>query len=176
MSEEKGENSKESKDLEQNKKEEQLSLVALSVIIGLCGGFLWSLIGYIAYLFSFTEVSPRAVLEPIAVGDWQNTWLGLVISFVILSVLSAGTALLYYVAFKRFKGMWPGMVYGLLLFGIIFFILNPLFPSIEPIREIDGYTWVTSACLYILYGVFIGYSISYEAHELRVKEKQEVSQ
>ena len=176
MSEEQGEKSKENKELEQNKKEEQLSLVALSAIIGLCGGIFWSLIGYFAYLFSFTKVSPRAVLEPIAVGDWKNTWLGLVIALIILSVFSMGAALLYYAAFKRFKGMWPGAVYGLLLFGVIFFILNPLFPSIKPIQEIDWYTWVTSACLYILYGVFIGYSISYEANELRVREKQEVSQ
>ncbi|HWO77605.1 MAG TPA: YqhR family membrane protein [Bacillus sp. (in: firmicutes)] len=176
MSEENKEKSKENKELEQNKTEEQLSLAALSAIIGLCGGLFWSLIGYVAYLFSFTKVSPRAVLEPIAVGDWKNTWLGLVISIVLLSVLSMGAALLYYAAFRRFKGMWLGMAYGLLLFGVIFFILNPLFPSIRPIREIDGYTWVTSACLYILYGVFIGYSISYEANDLRVKEKQEVSQ
>ncbi|GAA0345975.1 YqhR family membrane protein [Bacillus carboniphilus] len=161
--------------LEQNKKEEPMSLVAMSAVIGLCGGLFWSLVGYLAYWFSFTEVSPRVVLEPIAVGDWKNSWLGVVISLGMLSVFSMGAALVYYVALKKFKRMWIGIAYGLLLFGVIFFILNPIFPSIKPIRDIDWYTWVTSACLYALYGLFIGYSISYEANEMRVEKETEVS-
>lgn len=34
-------------------------------------------------------------------------------------------------------------------------------------------TVITSICFYILYGVFIGYSISYEESEIRNSEKKE---
>lgn len=53
-------------------------------------------------------------------------------------------------------------MYGIVLFFIVFFILNPLFPGIKPFTELKRDTVITSICLYIVYGIFIGYSISYE--------------
>lgn len=175
MSEEHIEEKQRDPKLEQNKREEPVSIVGMTAVIGLVGGLFWGAIGYLCYLFSFTEVSPSVILEPLAIGAWKETWLGVVISLGILGVLSIGVALVYYAALKKTKGIYSGMAYGLALFVIVFIVLNPVFPSIKPINEISGYTWITSICLYILYGLFIGYSISYEVNELRIQKEKGIS-
>ncbi|MEH7367342.1 YqhR family membrane protein, partial [Priestia megaterium] len=39
------------------------------------------------------------------------------------------------------------------------------------IGELPANTIISSLCIYILYGVFIGYSISFEAAELQTKDE-----
>lgn len=159
--------------LEQNQKEKPMSLITMTVITGLVGGILWSGIGYLTYLFHFTEIRPNAVLEPWALGDWKNGWLGTVISILFLGLISIVVALIYYAVLKKFKHMYAGMAYGIILFLLVFLVLHPIFPSIEPIGELKRNTIITSICLYILYGTFIGYSISYEYEEQQYREKRE---
>ncbi|WLR46297.1 YqhR family membrane protein [Halobacillus litoralis] len=58
-----------------------------------------------------------------------------------------------------------GVFYGIGLWAIVYFLLTPIFPAIPTFMELNSDTWVTTGCLFILYGVFIGYSISYEYRE-----------
>lgn len=159
--------------LEQNKKEKPMSLLTMTVLTGLIGGILWSAIGYLAYVFNFTEIHPNVILEPWTIGNWKKEWLGTVISIVLIGVLSIAAALIYYAALKKFNYIWIGAVYGVLLFAVVYFILNPIFPGIPSFGELERNTIVTSVCLYLLYGVFVGYSISYEANELKKQEMME---
>jgi hypothetical protein len=69
--------------------------------------------------------------------------------------------------------MWMGVIFGIVLWGIIFFVLEPLFPNIPAFGDLEINTLVSTACLFILYGTFIGYSISYDYHDTRIKEKKE---
>ncbi|MDP4085624.1 MAG: YqhR family membrane protein [Bacillota bacterium] len=143
--------------------------------IGLFGGVFWTIIGYFAYLFSFTELRPNIILEPWALGDWKRDWLGTAISIIIIGLFSVGAAFVYYGMLKKLKGIWPGFIYGIVIFLLVFIVLNPLFPSMDPFLKLDRDTLVTSACLYIVYGVFIGYSISYESQNQKVQDKEPVS-
>ncbi|WP_170007628.1 YqhR family membrane protein [Bacillus fonticola] len=160
---------------EQNKQEEPMSFLATVILTGFIGGAFWSGLGYIASLFQFTEVSPRVVLEPFTVGEWTGTWIGLVVSLLLYGGLGAGAALGYYIVLRKLKPFYIGFGYGLGLFGIVFFILHPMFPSMPPLLELTINTFITSACLFGLFGLFIGYSISYENNELRVKSEKPVS-
>ncbi|MGG5255096.1 YqhR family membrane protein [Neobacillus sp. SM06] len=149
-----------------------MSFIVLVFWTGLFGGIFWSLMGYIAYLFSFTELSPRVVLEPWALGNWKEGWLGTIISLLVIGIFSVAAAYLYYAFLKKRKGIWPGIGYGLFIFLLIFFVLNPLFPSIRPITDLSRDTIITSICLYAIYGMFIGYSISYEYENKHGKNQE----
>jgi hypothetical protein len=161
------------KELEQNKQEKPLSFIGMVVMTGFIGGLLWSGIAYICYMFSFTKLEPNIILEPWAVGDWKESWLGIIISIIAYGLISIGVALVYYAALRKLKSMWVGAGYGVALLALVFLVLNPLFPSMKAVTETDYNTLITSACLYILYGVFIGFSISYEENELRHHHEKE---
>jgi hypothetical protein len=151
--------------LEQNQKERPMSLIMKVVITGFFGGAFWSLLGYFAYTFHFTELSPNMILLPWAVGDWKYGRLGNFLSIFLIGILSILVALVYYAFFKNMKNIWAGVVYGVALWALIFFVFNPLFPNLQSVAELNRDTTITTICLYILYGVFIGYSISFEAAE-----------
>lgn len=159
--------------LEQSQREKPLSFIAMVVIIGFVGGVFWSALGYLAYLFNFTEIRPNVIIEPWTIGSWKEEWLGTVISIILIGIISIAAAILYYFTLRKFGSMWVGAGYGLVLLLLVFFVLNPIFPGIRPFAELSKITLITSACFYILYGVFVGYSISYEESENRKVEKKE---
>ena len=64
-------------------KEQPMSFMTLVVLTGLIGGLLLSSLAFLAYIFNFTSISPRIILDPWALGDWKKTWLGIVISIII---------------------------------------------------------------------------------------------
>lgn len=158
--------------LEQNQHAKPMSLTTTSAITGFIGGVFWGAISYIAYYFNFTEIRPSTVLEPWAVGEWKTGWIGVIISLIVLGVLGVVAAFLYYFTLKKFLKMWVSLAYGTVLFLVVFIILNPLFPGFNPITKLDRNTILTTFCLYLLFGMFVGYSISYEYQEK--KEQNEL--
>jgi hypothetical protein len=152
-----------------------MSLITMVFWIGLFGGVFWGSIGYLAYFFSLSEIRPNIILEPWALGNWKKEWLGTVISIIFIGAFSVGAAFLYYAVLKRLKGIWPGFGYGIMLFLLVFFVLNPLFPGMAPFLQLQRDTIITSICLYIVYGIFIGYSISYAFQNQIVQVKESAS-
>ncbi|ALC89964.1 hypothetical protein AM500_09390 [Bacillus sp. FJAT-18017] len=146
----------------------------LIILTGFWGGLFWSFLGQVGYYFNFTKISPRVILEPWALGNWKTSWLGTLISMILIAVISIGVAFVYSVLLKKAKGLIPGAAFGLGVFLIIFLLLNPIFPGISPLRDLDKNTFVTSVCLFLLYGVFIGYSISWEF--LNIQNNKEISE
>lgn len=159
--------------LEQNQHARPISLPAMTALTGFFGGIFWGLIGLLSYFFHFTEIGPNTVLEPWAVGDWKTSWLGTVISLTLIGLLGIVAAFIYYFTLKKFKSMWAGLLYGAILFALVFFVLNPLFPSLNPISELKRNTIISMVCLYLLFGVFVGYSISYEYNEQNARKNIE---
>jgi hypothetical protein len=147
-------------------KGQAMSFLAKVVVIGLVGGVFWSFLAYLAYIINLTEVSPNLILQPWVLGAWKDKALGMVISILIIGVISIVAALIYYAALKRFKNMLAGIIYGVALWALVFYVLNPIFPNLKTVRELEMNTIITTICFYILYGVFVGYSISFEAAEL----------
>lgn len=151
-----------------------MSFLIMVFWTGLFGGIFWGAIGYMAYLFNFTDISPNVILEPWALGNWKYGWLGKVISLIFLGIISIASAFIYYATLRKLKGMWFGLGFGVVLFLLVFFVLNPIFPGIKPFFELSRDTIITSICLYMLYGIFIGYSINYE-YELNKVQDNEAS-
>ncbi|MBO9129694.1 YqhR family membrane protein [Bacillus sp. 165] len=151
--------------LEQNKKEGQQSFITKVVIIGLFGGVFWSLVWYVFHIFSFSQVGPNYLLLPFAFGNWKNGVWGQFAGVVVLSVISILLALLYGAFLKKFQGISPGIIFGLAIWAALFLGMSSFIPSLKGITDFTKETLVTTGCLYILYGVFIAYSVSYEASE-----------
>lgn len=167
MSEKDKNTEKDNKNLEQNKSDEPLSHIAKVMITGFFGGVFWSIIGYLAYYFNFTELGPSLILQPWALGNWKNEATGQWIGIIIIGLLSIGVALIYNVFLKNIPKVWPSILFGVALWLIVFYILNPIFPNLESVRDFSRNTILTTICLYVLYGVFVGYSISYDAEQMK---------
>lgn len=165
---------KKEKQLEQNKREEPLSLLTRAAITGFTGGVIASIAGLVMYYFNFTEVSPKSfVLRSWIHASWIDGWLGNLITILIIGLVSMLIAFIYYISMRKLYSMWIGVIFGLILWGVVFFVLQPLFPNIPAFVDLDANTLVSSACLFVLYGTFIGYSIAYDYHDSKVKEKKE---
>ncbi|MFZ3590294.1 YqhR family membrane protein [Bacillus sp. DJP31] len=166
---------KEDKKLEQNQTEQPLSPAARTAITGLFGGIFWGSLGYLCYVFSFSKIPPNVLLDPVAIGDWKEGTLSQFISVLILGLISILVAFAYFAILRKFDKLWVGLLFGLVLWGTVFFVLNPIFSGIPPFKELDLNTIVTTVCLFILYGVFIGYSISFEVVELNIQREPNYS-
>ncbi|MFB1050389.1 YqhR family membrane protein [Paraliobacillus sp. JSM ZJ581] len=151
------------KQLEQNKREQPVSIISRTLTTGFFGGLFWSFIAWMASYFHFTTVSPATfVIRAWLDADWTNTWLADVLSILTISVISILVALVYYILLRKTRGLLPSILFGLLLWGVVFYALLPIFPNIKPLSQLDSDTIVTTICLFLLYGIFIGYSISYD--------------
>lgn len=153
--------------LEQNKGERQFSFTGRVLTIGFVGGLFWSLIGYGVYMLNFTKLRPALVLSPWVVSDWKDKALGDWIGILIIGLLSMLVAIIYKVVLAKFKHMITGILYGIALWAIVFYLLRPMFPGLKPIQDLGTNTLITTLCLYVLYGLFIGFSISFEYDELQ---------
>ncbi|WP_096434700.1 YqhR family membrane protein [Alteribacter populi] len=159
---------------EQSKSEQSMSFSSSVAATGFFGGLFWSFIGYLTFVFNFSRIGPALVLMPWALPDWKNGWLGQVVGILAIGVLSIGIAFLYRLIFVKINKLWPGVVFGFLLWTLVFGLFNPMFPGLKPLQQMDINTKVTTLCLYILYGAFIGYSVSYEYHERTTHEGESI--
>lgn len=162
--------------IQQDNRKRPVSFTVKCVVIGFWGGLIMSAIGYFAYLLNFTTFGPALVLAPLALGSWKTETTGQIVGIFVVALLSILTALVYKFALARWYTMWVGVVYGAVIWFIVFYVLNSIFPSLEPFDEFNTNTLVTTMCLYILYGLFIGYSICFDYHQLNTPSEGESNQ
>ncbi|MBM7646335.1 tetrahydromethanopterin S-methyltransferase subunit B [Scopulibacillus daqui] len=155
---------------EQNKKAKQATSNGRVALIGFFGGLIWSLIGYLAYLIHFSKVGPSLILAPFVLGKWKNKIGGQFLGILIICIVSILIALLYKYALGKIKSMWVGIIFGLMLWVIVFYVLQPLIPGLDPVSKLGKNTNSISLCLYALYGLFVGYSISFDLESLANEE------
>lgn len=149
----------------ESKKDEDYTKVkstGRTVLIGFWGGLIWAFMGFIAYYLNFAKYGPALILAPWALGKWKNGLYGQITGVVVIALLSILIAFLYKWALGRVKNMWISVGFGVALWVIVFYIIQPWIPSLLPVLKIGANTITTSLSLYILYGLFIGYSISFE--------------
>ncbi|MBY7143394.1 hypothetical protein KFZ56_10105 [Virgibacillus sp. NKC19-3] len=157
--------------------EDPQSILPRSLLTGFIGGLLWGVIGVIMYYFNFSEVSIKSyLLRSWTTATWTDTWLGDIVSILLVSVISILSAFIYYGLFKKINSMWFGIAYGIILWGIVFYVFQPIFPNVPPVTDLNANTIVSTICLYTLYGTFIGYSISYDYHDTKLKKPRTQSQ
>lgn len=133
--------------------------------IGFFGGIFWSTVSLVLSFFDFTQIGPRFVLERVPLGNWANNYIEVLLSIFSIGIISIVIAFVYYFIGKKFTGVLPGVFYGLLLWVIVFLLIGKIAFDLKPIKEYSTDTMVTSICLFILYGTFISYSVSFATQE-----------
>ncbi|MCR6096682.1 hypothetical protein HXA34_08980 [Salipaludibacillus agaradhaerens] len=152
------------------------SFSSTTAMIGFVGGLFWGFIGYVAYLLNFVSFGPSFLLMPWALGTWKYTQTGQWIGILFIGILSIGIAFIYRALFAKVNKFWPGLVYGGILWVLTFVLLYPLYEHAENVVKFDVNSNVTSLSLFVLYGLFIGYSISYEYHEQMLENEQTIQE
>ncbi|MGI2775602.1 YqhR family membrane protein [Bacillus cytotoxicus] len=143
------------------------------VQIGLFGGVFWGSIWYFLHIFSFTEVGTNYLLLPFALGDWKEGVWGNIAGIICIGFFSIVVAFLYKTFFKKFEGVLPGLLYGLFWWSLLFLGLGSIAPVIKNAMHLPKETVTTTICIFILYGVFISYSVSFEANNVNQGEDAE---
>ncbi|MHA6250996.1 YqhR family membrane protein [Oceanobacillus sp. CAU 1775] len=142
--------------------EQPSKLFGKMIITGIFGGVTWSIFFVFMYLFSFSEVAPyNYILEPWLKVEWADKWQGHLLSIGLAGIISIIPSIIYYFTFKRINSMWAGVFYGALLWVIFFIVINHLIIG-NSINDLPIETIITTISVFILYGTFIGYTISYD--------------
>ncbi len=135
------------------------------VSIGFFGGIFWSTVLLVLSYFDFTQIGPNFVLERIKLGKWANGNVENLISIVGIGIISILIAFVFYFIGRKFNGVLPGIFFGLLLWVIVFILLGKIAFDLKAIKDYSSDTTVTTICLFILYGTFIAYSVSFAFQE-----------
>lgn len=133
-----------------------------TILIGFWGGLIWSALGFFAYYLNFAKYGPALILAPWALGRWKQGLYGQITGVVVIAILSILIAFLYKWTLGKVKNIWISVGFGVALWVIVFYIIQPWVPGLKPVLHIGINTISTSLSLYILYGLFIGYSISFD--------------
>ena len=151
--------------LEQNKHEVQLTSNARVATIGFFGGLIWGLIGFVFYELNFTKYGPALALAPFPAYQWKESVGKQFLGILVICILSIIIAFAYKFTLSRIKNMWISIGFGLILWVIVFYILQPWIKGLDPVMELGKNTISTTVCLYVLYGLFVGYSISFDMND-----------
>ncbi|KZE80892.1 hypothetical protein AV654_11120 [Paenibacillus elgii] len=141
-----------------------------AVYIGFFAGLIWGGVQMIANYFHFTSLSPGFLLEPYYKHSYLMTWRGYMLGWLAFIALSVVAALLYTMLFAKAFGPWYGIGYGVAWWAFLFLLVGPVTGMMNWIAYLDLNTVVTQACLFVVWGLFIGYSISFEFTNERERE------
>ncbi|XID94134.1 YqhR family membrane protein [Paenibacillaceae bacterium WGS1546] len=144
--------------------------VAFSLKIGFFAGLIWGLVRWLAAGLNFTDVNAAFLLDPFVPNRilggalWQFAgWA----AFIGMSMIAA---LVYLGLFRKISGPWPGLAFGAAWWGLVYAWAGPLVGAVPPLRRIGWHSIATDFCLFLLWGLFIGYSIAFELHNESERE------
>ncbi|MFC4302663.1 YqhR family membrane protein [Cohnella boryungensis] len=139
--------------------------VPFSIKIGFFAGLIWGLARWLAAGLHLTNVSQAFLLDPFVprklLGGlyWQAAGL---VAFIVMSMLAA---LIYLGILRRLRGPWPGLWFGAGWWGLLYAWAGPYIGALPPLKRIGGNSMATDLCLFLMWGLFIGYSIAFELHD-----------
>jgi hypothetical protein len=146
--------------------------VTYSLYIGFFAGLLWGGIKLLEFAMRFTEVVPGFLLEPFFRHAFLVTWQGLLLGYACFIAFSIIAALGYGLFFRKLKGPWPGIGYGIAWWGALYLLIGPVTEMMPGITQLDLNSFVTDLCLFAVWGLFIGYSIAMEFTKERLREPE----
>ncbi|WP_424766180.1 YqhR family membrane protein [Paenibacillus sp. sgz302251] len=133
-----------------------------SIHIGFFAGIIWGTVRWLFYQMKFTTELPGFAADPFFQESFLKTFWGVIIGIASFAILSIVAALLYKMVPWHMRGPWPGILYGLVWWAIIFVGLGPWIGMTERITKAGWNTLYTELCVFLLWGAFIGYSITFE--------------
>ena len=144
-----------------------------AVYIGFFAGIIWGGVTLIGNYFHLTLLPPGFLIEPFFSHSYLMTAHGYIMGWLAYIVASIMAALLYTAFFAKAKGPWYGIGYGLFWWCVIFLLIGPVSGMTSWIGAMDWNSLITELCLFVVWGMFIGYSISFEFTDERIRDPRE---
>ncbi|WP_165971969.1 YqhR family membrane protein [Paenibacillus piri] len=138
--------------------------------IGFFAGLFWGAVKIIEHYFHFTSLVPGFLVEPFFKRSFLLTWEGYLVGWAFFILFSMAATLLYTALFAKAVGPWVGVGFGMGVWALIFLLIGPVTGMMNWIAYLDWNTILTEACLFMLWGLFIGYSIAFELNDESVRE------
>lgn len=131
--------------------------------IGAFGGAFWSLLGYIAYFLNFSSIGPSIFIRPFVTKAFADRPLAQFMGVAVATLFGMLFALVYVFTLSRFYQPWISVGCGAALFVLFYYVIAPLFSiTSRPLHHLGTNTFSTQLCLFILFGLFVGFSLSAE--------------
>ncbi|WP_166786861.1 YqhR family membrane protein [Jeotgalibacillus salarius] len=134
--------------------------IPLAIYTSIAGGLLFYCLYRFYVYFHFIE---RELLKPkfsFMTAEWQKGFVSESLFALLILICSIIWAMVYYIIFKNRDSIYPGVFSGLFLLGVLLLLGWFLEWRINP-AELQVRTIISLNSLFILYGLFTGYSISY---------------
>lgn len=137
-----------------------------TLLAALFAGFLIGILQLLLFYFNMIEIDPKSIVESVVFFEIRGNLLTYILYLVINMLISLIIATVYYFLLKRTKGWLSGAIYGIILW-VIFYCFLPFIIVNDMLWNIyQSETTVISLCMSLLYGIFIGYSISYNYNNM----------
>ncbi|GAB6990432.1 YqhR family membrane protein [Paenibacillus pini] len=140
--------------------------------LGIFAGIIWGAIHWVFYSLHFTVIVPGFLGEPYFKHAFLKSGLGQFVGWLFFIVLSIIASYMYIFLFRKMKGPWPGIAYGIVWWILIFVAIGPYVHMVKPINKLTWDTLVSEFCIFLLWGLFIGYTIAVEYTDERKREPQ----
>ncbi|WP_166239130.1 YqhR family membrane protein [Paenibacillus turpanensis] len=140
--------------------------------LGVYAGLIWGAIKMISYFLNFSQVLPGYMAEPFFTHDFIAGWGGHFVGWLFFIVFSLVASFIYTYALSKLKGPWFGIAYGAAWFFLIYLLVGPLTGMMPWIGNMSWDTYIVDLCIYLLWGIFIGYTASLEYTDERQREPE----
>jgi hypothetical protein len=131
---------------------------------------IWGGLKIIEYCLHLTNLVPGFLVEYFYKHQFLMTFPGYMTGWLFFTLFSVVASLLYAALFSKTKGPWAGIGYGLIWWGLLYLYIGPATGMMPWVYLIGWNTIVTDLSLFLLWGLFIGYSIAVEFTDERQRE------
>lgn len=153
-----------------NKEKRATRPLTFSLYIGFYAGVLLGALKLLEFAMRYTGIVPGFLLEPFFRHAFLVTWQGLALGYASFIGLSLIAAVVYGLFMRKARGPWPGIGYGLAWWVLLYLLVGPLTGMTPAITQLDRNSFVSDLCLFAVWGLFIGYSITVEFTDERQRE------
>lgn len=138
-----------------------------SLHIGFFAGLIWGAVKLLEFAMRYTEIVPGFLIEPFFQHAYLVTYMGLALGYASFIGFSIVAALMYGLLLRKLRGPLPGLAYGVAWWAVIYLLVGPMTQMTPSVTLLDLNSLVTDLSLFLLWGLFIGYSIAVEFNDER---------
>ncbi|THF75922.1 YqhR family membrane protein [Cohnella fermenti] len=138
--------------------------------IGFFAGLIWGLLRWLLVSLKLTNVPQAFLADPWVRRDALNSVFWHCMGLAMFIVMSIVAAFVYWLLLGALRGPWPGIVFGAAWWALLFAAIGPPAGLTESLRVIGWNSIFSELGLYLIWGLFIGYSIAFEFHDEGARE------
>ncbi|WP_036708846.1 YqhR family membrane protein [Paenibacillus pinihumi] len=137
---------------------------------GFFAGLIWGLFHWLLYSINFTRVLPGFLLDSFMQRSFLLSYWGVAAGIGAYIVFSILATYLYMLTLGQYRGPWPGLFYGMFWWAVIFLGIGPFWGMVLPFNKLGWDSITTEFCIFLIWGIFIGYTIAFEFHDEASRE------